>query len=35
MAFIEGGGRAAVVCSPPDLVAAFEGNAGTKIVAGE
>ena len=35
MTFVEGGGRAAVVCSPPDLVGAFEGRAGTKIVVGE
>jgi carbamate kinase len=34
VAFVEGGGRAAVVCSPPDLVGAFEGRAGTKIVTG-
>lgn len=31
--FIEGGGRSAVVCRPPDLVEAFHGNAGTEIVA--
>ena len=34
MTFVEGGGRAAVVCSPPDLVGAFEGRAGTEIVVG-
>ena len=31
--FVEGGGRAAVICSPPELVAAFNGEAGTAILA--
>jgi len=30
--FVEGGGRAAVICSPPQLVAAFNGESGTEIV---
>lgn len=32
MSFVQSGGREAVVCSPPDLVDAFRGSAGTKIV---
>ena len=31
--FVEGGGRSAVICSPPKLVAAFHGESGTEIVA--
>jgi carbamate kinase len=31
--FVEGGGRSAVICSPPQLVAAFKGESGTEIVA--
>ena len=31
--FVEGGGRSAVICSPPKLVSAFHGESGTEIVA--
>ncbi len=31
--FVEGGGRSAVICSPPNLVEAFNGESGTVIVA--
>jgi carbamate kinase len=33
ISFVNDGGTVAVVCSPPDLVAAFQGGAGTQIIA--
>jgi len=32
IAFVESGGREAVICSPPQLISAFDGTSGTRVI---